>query len=188
MIACVCPGSTSADHTLNTLRYADRLKDRGDAGKAKIGKNDFEINMDLQQDFLDYEPQKGKNETPINNNNKPPTQENIIPTKAVAENKNVPILQNNNNNVNNQNAGINNPLNQNQQNLNKKNVKASNQQEKERPMTENKMQNNNNNKNKNNAQGKNVEEFKVNKNEKKKFLILYLFHELIYPVKKVPYL
>lgn len=174
MIACVCPGSTSADHTLNTLRYADRLKDRGDAGKAKIGKNDFEINMDLQQDFLDYEPQKGKNETPINNNNKPPTQENIIPTKAVAENKNVPILQNNNNNVNNQNAGINNPSNQNQQNLNKKNVKA-NQQEKERPMTENKMQNNNNNKNKNNAQGKNVEEFKVNKNEKKKFLIFYYF-------------
>ena len=26
MMACVCPGSTSADHTLNTLRYADRLK------------------------------------------------------------------------------------------------------------------------------------------------------------------
>ena len=26
MMACVCPGNTSADHTLNTLRYADRLK------------------------------------------------------------------------------------------------------------------------------------------------------------------
>ena len=26
MMACVCPGSSSADHTLNTLRYADRLK------------------------------------------------------------------------------------------------------------------------------------------------------------------
>ena len=26
MIACVCPNSSSADHTLNTLRYADRLK------------------------------------------------------------------------------------------------------------------------------------------------------------------
>jgi kinesin family protein 2/24 len=26
MIACVGPGSTSADHTLNTLRYACRLK------------------------------------------------------------------------------------------------------------------------------------------------------------------
>lgn len=28
MFACICPGSTSADHTLNTLRYADRLKGR----------------------------------------------------------------------------------------------------------------------------------------------------------------
>lgn len=26
MIACVCPGNSSSDHTLNTLRYADRLK------------------------------------------------------------------------------------------------------------------------------------------------------------------
>ena len=26
MIACINPGSTSADHTLNTLRYAIRLK------------------------------------------------------------------------------------------------------------------------------------------------------------------
>lgn len=28
MIACVSPGTSSADHTLNTLRYAERLKDR----------------------------------------------------------------------------------------------------------------------------------------------------------------
>ena len=26
MIACINPGSSSADHTLNTLRYAERLK------------------------------------------------------------------------------------------------------------------------------------------------------------------
>ena len=26
MIACINPGSTSADHTLNTLRYSQRLK------------------------------------------------------------------------------------------------------------------------------------------------------------------
>lgn len=26
MIACLCPGSNSADHSLNTIRYADRLK------------------------------------------------------------------------------------------------------------------------------------------------------------------
>ena len=28
MIACICPGSSSADHTLNTLRYAERLKEK----------------------------------------------------------------------------------------------------------------------------------------------------------------
>lgn len=29
MLACISPGRSSADHTLNTLRYAERLKDRG---------------------------------------------------------------------------------------------------------------------------------------------------------------
>jgi len=28
MLACICPGSSAADHTLNTLRYAERLKER----------------------------------------------------------------------------------------------------------------------------------------------------------------
>ena len=28
MITCVCPGNSSSDHTLNTLRYADRLKSK----------------------------------------------------------------------------------------------------------------------------------------------------------------
>jgi kinesin family member 2/24 len=28
MLACICPGNSSSDHTLNTLRYADRLKER----------------------------------------------------------------------------------------------------------------------------------------------------------------
>ena len=27
MIACVSPGNSSSEHTLNTLRYADRLKE-----------------------------------------------------------------------------------------------------------------------------------------------------------------
>jgi kinesin family member 2/24 len=40
MIACINPGSTSADHTLNTLRYADRLKSGGNMAykdAAKVG-------------------------------------------------------------------------------------------------------------------------------------------------------
>ena len=28
MIACISPGSSSADHSVNTLRYAERLKDQ----------------------------------------------------------------------------------------------------------------------------------------------------------------
>jgi kinesin family protein 2/24 len=28
MIACISPGFSSADHTLNTLRYAQRLKEK----------------------------------------------------------------------------------------------------------------------------------------------------------------
>lgn len=39
MIACVCPGSSSADHTLNTLRYADRLKSRKTTMKHYGGTN-----------------------------------------------------------------------------------------------------------------------------------------------------
>lgn len=33
MIACISPGSSSADHSLNTLRYADRLKEKSGSNK-----------------------------------------------------------------------------------------------------------------------------------------------------------
>jgi len=33
MIACISPGSSSADHSLNTLRYAERLKDQSEMNK-----------------------------------------------------------------------------------------------------------------------------------------------------------
>lgn len=36
MLACVCPGSSSSDHTLNTLRYAERLKERNPAHQQYI--------------------------------------------------------------------------------------------------------------------------------------------------------
>ena len=29
MLTCICPGMSSANHTLNSLRYAERLKDKG---------------------------------------------------------------------------------------------------------------------------------------------------------------
>lgn len=36
MIACLCPGSSSVDHTLNTLYYVDRLKGNINTGKEQI--------------------------------------------------------------------------------------------------------------------------------------------------------
>jgi len=40
MIACINPGSSSADHTINTLRYAQRLKNDSntEANYADVGK------------------------------------------------------------------------------------------------------------------------------------------------------
>jgi kinesin family protein 2/24 len=37
MIACISPGSSSADHTLNTLRYAQRLKSNNSQVYANVG-------------------------------------------------------------------------------------------------------------------------------------------------------
>ena len=36
MLACICPGSSSSDHTLNTLRYAERLKERNPAHQQMV--------------------------------------------------------------------------------------------------------------------------------------------------------
>jgi kinesin family protein 2/24 len=52
MIACINPGSSSADHTINTLRYAQRLKNDANtqanyANPAQIG------NLSYQQDCSD---------------------------------------------------------------------------------------------------------------------------------------
>lgn len=138
MIACICPGSTSADHTLNTLRYADRLKDRsGDNGKAKIGKNDFEL---TEEENVDEGP-KGKE---IASNNV-----NVKPVEIPKNNQNAKIEIPANNNLGNfqsNNPPVNNAKNNNQnvgnaENVMKKNPKQINQ---ERPLTENKQQNNKN--------------------------------------------
>ena len=43
MIATVSPSSSSADHTLNTLRYADRIKEKKVRGKKKENKADMRV-------------------------------------------------------------------------------------------------------------------------------------------------
>jgi len=39
MIVCINPGSTSADHTLNTLRYAQRLKNEGSSNNVAVAES-----------------------------------------------------------------------------------------------------------------------------------------------------
>ena len=45
MIACISPGSSSADHSLNTLRYAERLKDQTEMSKKYNDINDNNNNL-----------------------------------------------------------------------------------------------------------------------------------------------
>lgn len=33
MLTCICPGMSSANHTLNSLRYAERLKEKAHQGQ-----------------------------------------------------------------------------------------------------------------------------------------------------------
>jgi kinesin family protein 2/24 len=50
MIACISPGSSSADHSLNTLRYADRLKDNSEMHKKfnEIYEKNHKNSIDIQ--------------------------------------------------------------------------------------------------------------------------------------------
>ena len=43
MIACINPGSTSSDHTINTLRYAQRLKQPSGGAKAYVGVSEMKV-------------------------------------------------------------------------------------------------------------------------------------------------
>ena len=49
MIACVSPGYSSANHTINTLRYSDRLKEKTmmmmNKNKDKVHENNFIIKI-----------------------------------------------------------------------------------------------------------------------------------------------
>ena len=47
MIACVGPGITSANHSINTLRYSDRLKEKTSqmSGQSKDPNNPMNINL-----------------------------------------------------------------------------------------------------------------------------------------------
>lgn len=55
MIACISPGSSSADHSLNTLRYAERLKDQ-----TELSKKYNEINESNQKNYEKDGKMEGK--------------------------------------------------------------------------------------------------------------------------------
>ena len=69
MIACVSPGKNSADHTINTLRYADRLKDKSaldyDAALKKQEDREKAKFAEPMQDIPKAEPISPKNRAPI---------------------------------------------------------------------------------------------------------------------------
>ena len=52
MLTCICPGMSSANHTLNSLRYAERLKEdkrgQGGQGGSKMKYNQEEVNEELR--------------------------------------------------------------------------------------------------------------------------------------------
>jgi kinesin family protein 2/24 len=106
MIATISPASSSADHTINTLRYADRVKERlvgaqqqqflagrdGDGHNYNPANDEYE---DEDEDALYGEDLEEKEEVNA-------FEQNIKERKA--------IPNNNNNNNNNINININSPL------------------------------------------------------------------------------
>ena len=56
MLTCICPGMSSANHTLNSLRYAERLKEKasqgGQGGSKYKQPNSEQVAEDLRQ-FLE---------------------------------------------------------------------------------------------------------------------------------------
>lgn len=57
MLACICPGSSSADHTLNTLRYAERLKERSGAALQPIGTNGSALPNQIEEQLKLFKKQ-----------------------------------------------------------------------------------------------------------------------------------
>jgi hypothetical protein len=78
MIACLNPGSSSADHTLNTLRYAQRLK-CGQSGHDYSGASPMA--QDMRPTPANFEAAPKQQAAPqlppikANNENKPPVEE-----------------------------------------------------------------------------------------------------------------
>jgi kinesin family protein 2/24 len=58
MIACVTPGQSSADHTINTLRYADRLKEKNANNYGEVAKNQKMVINEEKSNNMEIEDEK----------------------------------------------------------------------------------------------------------------------------------
>jgi kinesin family protein 2/24 len=50
MLTCICPGMSSANHTLNSLRYAERLKEKASQGQG--GNRGQNVNKEQRNEEL----------------------------------------------------------------------------------------------------------------------------------------
>lgn len=61
MLTCICPGMSSANHTLNSLRYAERLKEKGQGqgggGTRGYSKQQIEV---ITEDLKQFMEKHGK--------------------------------------------------------------------------------------------------------------------------------
>mmetsp|Transcript_14855 Transcript_14855/g.25292 ORF Transcript_14855/g.25292 Transcript_14855/m.25292 type:complete len:100 (-) Transcript_14855:1113-1412(-) len=73
MLTCICPGMSSANHTLNSLRYAERLKEKALGGlssqKNQIkGPTKEQVNEELRV-FMEKHGQSLEQDEELNGNN-----------------------------------------------------------------------------------------------------------------------
>jgi kinesin family protein 2/24 len=96
MIACISPGSSSADHSLNTLRYADRLKERSNV-QIKPIKYEPEAYENAKPE-PEYKPtpqiQKQENPPNVGKINKNIPEKDSYPSKPESKNVNDAKVQN----------------------------------------------------------------------------------------------
>ena len=114
MISCVSPGYTSANHTINTLRYADRLKEK----TAAMSKKNYNNNNNNNNNNYDNINNNSMKKVAINNNN--------VNNNNNNNNKHMGFPYKNNNNNNNNNNVNNNNYKKNINNNNKNNNKINN--------------------------------------------------------------
>jgi kinesin family protein 2/24 len=89
MIACISPGSSSSDHSLNTLRYADRLKDQTELSKKCDEIIQQNRSLEAKQEVSKENIHKIDSAKMIRKE-EPPKQVNPSVNKSSVEPKNVP--------------------------------------------------------------------------------------------------